>query len=357
MPRGLEAFPFMLMLGVVVHLDRCLPRSLRLAVCAALVTLLAGLAAWPEPAAQSTQQSGDEVVANLAAGRVAVLVAKDGIAVATAESQIEPGTLPPLIVPLGSLRVGVLLGPVEWVWTGTSRPPLRLDVELRRSAAGAGAASSKNYEMPATDIEKVGLGFLEPLRNAAAQLHAPLHLQPRELFTELMLVDYAPGYGPEVWSLRYRVEQEVLRGDFYRTAIHRPEYVQLYPPDKGQPKTLLETRYPPNDPGEPLIVELLKGNDSRLAALRGADPGLGRAAELLDRGESQKIKIDDGLEFLRAAFQSVSPHDARQMIVVIKEQQGVEWVLGESALAPLTPSEKREGQQSAPSLRKKPASP
>lgn len=326
------------------------------AVLAALVTA-AVMPGRRGVAAQSTQQSASEVVANLAAGRVAVLVAKDGIAVITAESQVEPGTLPPLIVPLGSLRVGVLLGPVEWVWPGTNRPPLRLDAELQRSATGIRASTSKDYGASATDIEGIGLGFLEPLRNAAAQLHAPLHLQPRALFTELLLVGYSPGYGPEVWSLRYHVEQELLRGDFYRTAIHRPEYVQLYPPDKGQPKTLLETCYPPNDPAEPAIVDLLKQNDSRLAALREADPGLGRAADLLERGESQRIKIDDGLEFLRAAFQSISPHGARQMILVITEQKGMEWVLGQSVLAPLAPLNKRESTPGRPTLLTKPDSP
>jgi hypothetical protein len=325
--------------------------------------LLAGWAAVDAPRAAPGRQPTDEVVANLAAGRVAVLVAKDGIAVATAESRVEPGTLPPLIVPLSSLRVAVLLGPVEWIAEGTRRAPIRMDAELRRSANGIGGPA-KNYELPATDIEGIGLGFLEPLRSAAAQLHTSLHLQPRELFTELMLVDYAPNYGPEVWSLRYRVEQELLRGDFYRTAVRRPEYVQLYPPDKGQPRTLLETHYPANDASEPPILDLLKGNDSRLAALRGADPGLGRAAELLDRGESQKIKIEDGLEFMRAAFQSVSPRDARQMIVVLTERKGVEWILGESAFPPLPPPSQSVGQPGqpanpppAPSMRRRPTSP
>jgi hypothetical protein len=308
-------------------------------------------------AAQSTQQTTSEVIANLAAGRVAVLVAKDGIAVVTAESQVEPGTHPPLIVPLSGLRVGVLLGPVEWEWPGTNRPHLRLDAELQRSAASLRGVSSQHYETPVSDIESIGLGFLEPLRNAAGQLHASLHLQPRELFTELLLVGYAQGYGPEVWSLRYHVEQEILRGDFYRTAIHRPEYLQLYPPERGQPKTLLESCYPPNDPGEPSIVDLLKGNDSRLAALRGADPGLGRAADLLEHGESQKILISDGLEFLRAAVQSVSPHDARQMILTITEQKGMVWVLGQSELAPGLPLDKREGQPNRPTLLTKPESP
>ena len=293
-------------------------------------------------------------MANLAAGRVAVLIAKDGIAVATAQSQVEPGTLPPLIVPLGSLRAAVLLGPVEWTWPGTNREPLRLDAELRSSALGVQGANSKKYDIPATDIETIGLGFLESLRNAAGLLHGPLHLQPHEVFTEMILVDYAPDYGPEAWSLRYRAEQELMRGDFYRTAIHRPEYVQLYPPDKGQPKTLMETTYPLNDPGEPAILDLLKANDSRLAALRSADPGMGRAADLLLRGESQKIKIDDGLELLRAAFQSITPRESKQMILTITERDGMKWELGEGALAPLTPQQKKEGESAPPSLRKKP---
>jgi hypothetical protein len=331
-------------------------RVARAAASAVLATLLAAAVLPASRTAASTpaQQTADEVVANLAAGRVAVLVAKDGIAVATAQSQVEPGTLPPLIVPLGSLRVAVLLGPAVWEWPGTARAPLRLDVELRKSGPATRGISSKNYEMPATDIEAIGLGFLEPLRSAAGLLHGPLHMRPHELFTELMLVGYAPDYGPEVWSLRYRAEQELLRGDFYRTSVHRPEYVQLYPPDKGQPKTLIESAYPPNDPGEPPILDLLKANDSRLAPLRSADPGMGRAADLLLRGESQKIKFDDGLELLRASFQSVSPPEAKQMILTITEQKGMQWVLGESELVPLSPQDQKKAESGAPTLRKKP---
>src|SRR5208282_137033 len=95
-------------------------RVVRAAACALLVTLLAGAAGKPASSrVRPPQQAAGEVVANLAAGRVAVLIAKDGIAVATAQSQYEPGTLPPLIVPLGGLRVAILLGPVEWTWPGT----------------------------------------------------------------------------------------------------------------------------------------------------------------------------------------------------------------------------------------------
>jgi len=332
-------------------------RAVRAASCALLASVLVWAAGIPRPSsahARIPQQPAGEIVANLAAGRVAILIAKDGIAVATAQSQVEPGTLPPLIVPLTGLRAGVLLGPVEWTWPGAGRDPLRLDVELRRAAQGVKGITSTKYETPATDIETIGLGFLEPLRNAAGLLHGPLHLQPRDLFTELLIVDYAQDYGPEAWSLRYHAEQELMRGDFYRTAIHRPEYVQLYPPDKGQPKTLMETTYPPNDPAEPAILDLLKANDTRLAALRAADPGMARAADLLLHGESQKIKIDDGLELLRAAFQSLTPRDSRQMILKITERDGMKWELGEGELAPLSPQEQKQMKPDAPSLRKKP---
>ena len=45
------------------------------------------------------------------------------------------------------------------------------------------------------------------------------------------------------------------------------------------------------------------------------------------------------------------------MILTITEQKGMEWVLGESELAPVSPSEKREGQPNRPTLLTKPESP
>lgn len=337
--------------------DRRARPTARLAAVALLAALpsFAAVLAARVPGPPGPQQSGGEVVADLAAGRVAVLVARDGIAVATAQSQIEPETLPPLIVPVGSLRVGVLLGPAEWVSPSSGRPLLRLDADLLRAGPLRAAATAQEAETAATDIESIGLGFLDPLRNAAALLHGPLQLPSNQWFMELMVVDYAPNYGPEVWSLRYRAEQQLMRSDYYQTSIHRPEYVQLYPPDKGQPRTLIESTYPPHDPDEPLILDLLKADDSRLAPLRSADPGMGRAAELLVRGESQKIKIDDGLELLRAAFQILSPRGAKQMILEITERDGMKWVLGESELARVPPQQ--QSQPTAPTLRRRPDPP
>jgi len=333
-------------------------RAMRLAVFAALAAVpgAAGLLASRHPAEWQAQQTNGEIVANLAAGRVAVLVAKDGIAIATAQSQIEPETLPPLIVPLGNVRAAVILGPAEWVAPGSSRPPIRLDADLSRTGslhANPGArAQVPQAENTATDIESIGLGFLDPLRHAAGFLHGPLHLQSQDWFVELLLVDYAPDYGPEVWSLRYRADQQLMRDDFYNTTIHRPEYVQLYPPDKGQPKTLVESTYPPHDPGEPPILDLLRADDSRLAPFRSADPGMGHAADLLLKGECRKIWIKDGLELLRASIQAVSPRGAKEMLVEITEDEGFKWVLGESELAP--PSPEDQSKPGAPTLRKKP---
>ena len=117
----------------------------------------------------------------------------------------------------------------------------------------------------------------------------------------------------------------------------------------------METRNPPEDTSEPLLVELLTNNDQRIAPLRGADPGLGRAADHLEKGESQKIPMVDGLEFLRAALKAVIPRDRRQMIATIRDDKGVEWVLGEELAGPATPAEKRE--PTAPSLYKQPKPP
>lgn len=300
-------------------------------------------------------EAGTEVLANLAAGRVAILVCKDGMVVATAESPVEPGTLPPMIVPLSAFRVGVLLGPLEWIWPGSGRSPLRLDAALRRAGGEAARARNTTIADAASDIETIGLAFLTPLRSAAAQIHSRLRLQQKDVLAELLLAGYAKEYGPEVWSLRYRLEQHLLRGDFYETVVHRPEYIQLYPPEKGQPHTLVETRYPPDDASEPRLLDLLIGGDSRVSALHRGDAPMERAAERVEKGESQKVPFLDGVDLLRASMQAVTPRDRRQMLAAIKENTGVEWLAGEELSAPALPQEKRE--PGAPSLYKQPKPP
>ena len=303
-------------------------------------------------AAQSSAAEGDEEVANLAAGRAVVLVGKDGIAVGTVESHAEAETRPPLIVPLGERRIAVLLGAAEWISPNTGRAPVRLDVELRR-AAGSLAGFRPQQSTETSDIEAMGLSFLEPLRAAATRLHHKLVWPVDELLAELLLVQYVEGYGPEVWSIRYSLEQDPLRGDFYNTRVPRPSYVQLYPPDKGQPHTLMETSYP--RVGMPMVplVDLLRNNDPRLARLRSADAELAQVADWLVRGESRKLPMEACLNFLRAALNSVAEENTRQMILVIREQKGLEWVAGEEEVA-AGPINEKPRERSAPTLRKKP---
>lgn len=301
---------------------------------------------------QTNQGEDEEVVANLAAGRAVVLVGKDGIAVGTLESRAEVDTRPPLIVPLGSYRVVVLLGAAEWITPGSTRPPLRMDIELRRAASQL-AGFNREQATETSDIEAIGIAFLEPLRAAAARLHRKLAWPQDELLVELLLVQYVEAYGPEVWSIRYNLEQDPLRGDFYRTRVPRPHYLQLYPPDKGQPHTLIESSYPHTGARLPLLVDLLKSNDPRLARLRSADEQLARAADRLDRGESRKLPADECLQFLRAALNSVAEEKSRQMIAVIREQKGLEWVAGEEEVA-TGPVNDKSREPGAPTLRKKP---
>jgi hypothetical protein len=319
-----------------------------IAPAAALLTLSCLSVAF----AQINEGEDEEVVANLAAGRAVVVVAKDGIVVGTLESHTEADTRPPLIVPLGSYRVIVLLGAAEWVTPNAIRPPQRMDVELRH-AAGEAPAFSKKQASETSDIEGLGLAFLEPLRAAAARLHRKLVWSADEALVELLLVQYLENYGPEVWSIRYGLEQEPLRGDFYRTHVSRPRYLQLYPPEKGQPHTLVEASYPHTGAPLPFLADLLRRNDPRLARLRSADAQLANAAQRLDRGEAQKIPADECLQFLRAALNSVAEENARQMIAVIHEQKGLEWVAGEEEVA-TGPANEKPREPGAPTLRKKP---
>lgn len=294
---------------------------------------------------------GDEVVANLAAGHVVIYVARDAIVIGLYENKIEPDTRPPALVPLSGRRVGILLGAVDWLLPDSRTVFLRLDQQLPR-VTGEVVSTKRLQQEQDSDLEDIGLAMLEPLRVAAERLHHKLSLGPDEPFVELLLVDYAAGYGPEVWSLKYRLVQEVLRTDYWRTRVLRPEYAQLYPPEKGQPLTLVEFRYPPEDTS-PTVLELL-ASDPRLAKLRSADVQTTRAIQQLEKGESNKALGDDAALFIRAAVAAVAGPGVAQGVAVIRERTGFEWLLAPPQPQRTEEEEKRE--PGAPTLRKKPPS-
>jgi len=299
------------------------------------------------------QERDEEVVANLATGRALFCVTKDGIVVATVHTpatSADSGARAPAVVELSGGRIAILLGAVEWVLPASGKDPVRLDAELPRLMGGAAVETPKSAEMEmATDIEAIGIRLLERLREVAANLHRKIDLRPDEPLLELLLAGNAPNYGPEVWRLSYRMVQDPLKGDFWRTRILRPQSVQLYPPGKGQPRTILEVFYPPDATG-PSLAELLMSSDPRVARIRTGDAAMGRAVERIAAGESHKSETGPASEFLRAALTAVVAQESPLVFGVISERRGVEW-----ALAPPEPAEKvqQPSEPGAPTLRKK----
>jgi hypothetical protein len=300
------------------------------------------------PFSTMAQEPEVELVANLAAGRVVICVAKDGIVIAATENRIEAEARVPVVLPLSGKRVAVVLGAVEWVAPTSGADPVRLDEELRK-AMGQVAGPKRLQQEQENDIEALGTTFLEPLRSVIGRLHRKVEVDAEEAVVEVLLIGYVENYGPEVWSLRYRIVQEPLRGDYWQTRVLRPAYDQLYPPEKGQPRTLMEVRYPPEDAG-PRLVELLR-EDPRFERLRGGDPQSARSTQSVLAGESHKARVDDVLTLVRTALGVVTAQEQTQVIAVINERTGFDWILAPPE-RPKTEQEKRP--PGAPTLRRPP---
>ena len=305
------------------------------------------------PCALRAQEAGQEVVANLAAGRVVIYVAKDGIVIAANESRVEAESRPPLFAQLSSRRIAILLGAAEWVRPGTGRPPLRLDIELPRAIQTQIPTGPRLQQEQASDLEPIGTALLEPLRTVVPQLTRKIDLAPEDSLVEMLLVGFEEQFGPEVWLLKYRLAQEPLRGDYWKSRVLRPSYTQLYPPEKGQPRTLVEVRYPPEDAG-PALLELIQQSDARLTPLRTSNVQAARAAEKLSRGESNKTLLDDAVVFLRASLDAIALPDTVQIVAVISEKRGFEWILAPPAALLQRAEESKPREPGVPSLRKKP---
>ena len=229
---------------------------------------------------------------------------------------------------------------------------MRLDRVIPRISSEAVRPESRDNPDQAGDIESIGVAFLEKLRTMAEQLHHKIVLGPDEPLVSLVLVDYQPDYGPEVWLLEYRIQQQALRGDFYQTRTLRPSYTQLYPPEKHQPKTLVEIRYPPEAAG-PTVLDLLRQNDPLLAPLRQGDPKLLKVIESLESGKSQTVPVDSAADFLRAALDPIAGAENRLVLGVLREERGWDWVLP-PAESTEKAAEDKNRPPGAPSLRRKP---
>src|SRR5262249_52360343 len=144
------------------------------------------------------------------------------------------------------------------------------------------------------DLEIIGVEFLEKLRPLVAQLRRKIDFPLEQPFFEMVVIGYGPQhYGPEAWTVEYHVTQELLsaRDNYWQTRILRPRFTQIYPPEKHAPKTLVEAAFP-SDRQNPTLQTLLEGNDPRFESFH-SDSNLGRALNLIIKGQAQKVEPKD----------------------------------------------------------------
>jgi hypothetical protein len=304
------------------------------------------------------QAPEDEIVANLAGGRVIVHVARDGnIVFAAIDHPVEAGGVPPRVVELDAMHVGVLLGASEWRLPADPKP-VRLDRDFQRVTARDPKYQYNTGEAE-PDLETIGVAFLERLRPLVAQLHHKIDLQPDEPLLEMVLIGYgANNYGPEVWTVEYRVQQEqvAMRGEYWQTRILRPRFTQLYPPEKKAPRMIVEARYPADLQG-PTLMALIQGQDPVITQLRGSEPRFAKVLDAVDKGQAQKAVPLDAADFLRAALPLIAGKESF-ILAKMEEQHGFDWIVPPDE--PIEKTKKEDDKNrppEAPSLRRRPNPP
>jgi hypothetical protein len=316
--------------GICANVVVTMRRFRRLAAVAAAGAVLC-LAPFLRTTAQDdSQQTVEEVVVNQAAGRVVIAVVKGAILIGTTENLIEPGTRPPIPVELSSMRAGVILGADQWASPSLQKDLGLLHQELPeiRSALGTDAPrlSVGVANTEASDIEAIGKPLRDRLGELAAEIHGSLDWPSSDPVLQLVLADYVEGYGPEVWQISYSMDQEQQQGDYWVTNIGEPVYLQIWPPEKGQPHTLMEFDYPQKN-APPSLLDLLRQKDPRLAGLEQGDPKTADTASKFLSGDSMKIAAGDATQFLRAALGAVTPADVPQTMAIIHQETGFDWIL------------------------------
>jgi hypothetical protein len=312
---------------------------------------------WFLPSASLAQvESAQEIAVNLAEGRVVICAAKDGIILATMDSHSEAGSRPPAIAMLSALRAGVILGAIEWVQPESKDKPVRLDSELTRIVGSALNTSGRpSYSNSASDLETVGVSLLERVRQLAEQLHNKINLREDEPLIRLVIVGYVPDYGPEAWTIDYHIRQDDLGNDYWRTRVLRPTYNQLYPPEKGQPHTLVEVRYPPENrvKDDPEFLDLFRQNDPRLANSRAGNDALTKSVAFVLGGQSEKSMAASDVAFLKAGLKAVTEPTAKLSMALVDFDRGFQWVIAPPEAPPPPPKDETPREPDAPTLRHK----
>lgn len=311
--------------------------------------LLGGLSVLAGPAFAQ----GDEIVANLAGGRAIIHVAHDAIIFGAIDQPLEAKSVPPRVAEMDKNHIGIFFGASEWQIPASPKA-IRLDRDIPHVYA-----VDPRYRQPGAgegDLEQLGVGYLEKLRPLVGQLHNKLELQPEEPLLEIVVVGYGPSnYGPEVWLLEYRVEQQQVGAspNYLQTHVLRPRFTQLYPPEKQEAHTVVEVRFPNNLPAVPL-PGLIQQNDPRIAKLRGADPRFAKVVECMERGQANKANPEDSADFLRALLPQLAGK-AAFIEGTLTEDAGFRWVVPpEEPIERVQQEEDKNRPSDAPTLRRKP---
>jgi hypothetical protein len=299
------------------------------------------------PVAFAQEARDQEVAVNLAEGRVVICAAKDGIILAAMNTRGEANSLPPAIEILSAERMGVMLGAVEWEQPDSKDSAIRLDNEFRHIIAAAFNTSGRPKDADASnDIEVVGVALLERIRQVAELLHHKVNLGDDEPLIRIVLAGYVRDYGPEAWMIDYRIRQDLLGNDIWRTRVLRPTYNQLYPPEKGKPKTFMEIRYPPENraSGEPEFLDLLQQNDARLIKFRAANEIQSKSVILATEGQSQKADAASLVNFMKSAFPAVTSLETKLTMAMVDYDEGFKWIIQPPKAPAPPPGEKPKEQ-------------
>jgi hypothetical protein len=303
--------------------------------------------------AQSQETEG-ELIANLAGGRVIVHVTKDDVIIFGAIDQpLEAGGIPPRVMQVDGAHIGILMGASEWRSPADPKP-IRLDKDYQR----IGPRDPKYAGDPSgaePDLETIGVGFLERLRPLTAQLHHKIEVAADEPLFEIVVIGYAPNhYGPEVWTIEYRVQQEQVgtRAEYWQTRILRPRFTQLYPPEKHAPRTIVEARYPADEKA-PTVMDLIQRNDPRVAQLRGGEPRFAKVLEVVDRGQAQKAVSNDAADFMRALLPLVAGKSTF-ILGKMEDEHGFDWIVPPEEPIEKARKDDKNRPPEAPTLRKRP---
>ena len=343
--------------------------ALKMLCCGGSVLALAVLPARFVPSAlpdaKAAQVRAVNIALRQAVGRVVFCVTKDTVIIAGADDGAAaalraPGSTPPrppAIAPLGAGRVAVVLGASDW--TRDDGEPVRLDEALPAIARKAISAIEKAdpLDQSAGDIEAIGVELLEFVRPFVDDIHYKLDLREDEPLIQVLLAGYTEGYGPEIWDLQYRVQQRNLGNDYWATRPLRPSYHQLYPPEKGQPRTFIEAQYPAQL--APLNLARAAQADPGVIPIRNSSKDISEAVANILNGESNKAATRPAEDFLRLALPAVAGAQAKLAIAAIDQRYRFEWLLAPENALP-EPAEtnaqpgtlRQQEQTERPSLRK-----